>query len=296
MCANERGNFLDLLLTGEARGYRMKFKTGKQQFGGESIFHVQRNAINICFGICQMAVSCLTLGGAGELNNGNEVQVLAADGTTPLGSIIKSKQCSHCCSFARNRFNAKAKPAYDILDAQGEIRFSIVVPVFQDKFLHCITAYYELEHLAIVPGPLTEERNRGAEQEGVGWVLELRPKNEHLIDDCYAAAEKLFKVLAFLTLGLTLLLKQILKVIEAFLALLRTCPINDLTQVRRPVVACCRRIFATAQQNTGLSLIPPPRLCAPGATPWHRGPAHDNSVLARPHRTAHQVSRQLHRG
>jgi len=77
-------------------------------------------------------------------------------------------------------------------------------------------------------------RNRGAEHPGVGWFIELRPKNEHFIDDCYESARKCFKIMAFLTLGATFLLQQLLKILEACLALLRTCPIDDLTQVPHP--------------------------------------------------------------
>lgn len=234
--ANECGKFLDLMMAGEARGYTMEFTTGKQQFGGEAVFHIRRSAINFCLGVCKMAVACCTLGRVGDLNNGNKVEVLAADGKTLLGSVVKSRQYSMCCALMRNRFNAKAKAAYDILDAQGEIRYSVVVPVFQGKFLHCITAFYELDYLVIVPGPLTDQRNRGAEEEGSGWVVELRPKYEHFIDKCYSSAARLFKILAFLTAGLTLLLKLVLKILEAFLALLRTCPINDLTQVMNPTI------------------------------------------------------------
>jgi len=229
--ADERGKFIDLMVAGDARGYGLVFKTGKQQFGGEAMFQVRRSTTNLCLGLCKLVVACLTMGKACSFKNGKAVEVLDADGETLLGSIVKSSQNSKCSFLTRNRFNAKAKAAYDILDADGDIRYSVVVPVFRGKFLHCITAFYDYPHLVIVPGPLTDERNRGAEEEGSGWVVELRPKNEHFIDKCYKSASRFFKVLACLTAGLSLLLKQLLRILETFIALLRTCPINDLTQV-----------------------------------------------------------------
>lgn len=135
-----------------------QFKTGLNRFGGESMFHVQRASNNICLGLAKVLLGCATLGGASSVGNSNPIKVLQGVNKSPLGSVINSKQWSHCFPFVRNRFNAKAKPVYDVLNADGEIRFSIVVPVKQGKFLGCITAFYEEDFLAIVPGPLTAER------------------------------------------------------------------------------------------------------------------------------------------
>lgn len=105
-----------------------------------------------------MCLGCLTVGTVAKVGNSHAIEVRQGVDQSPLGSIVNSKQWTKRLPFSRNRFNAKAKPVYDVLNAAGVIRFSVVVPVKPGKFLGCLSAFYEDDYLAIVPGALTKER------------------------------------------------------------------------------------------------------------------------------------------
>jgi hypothetical protein len=85
--------------------------------------------------------------------------------------------------FTRTRFNARSKVLYDILDASGAIRFSLVVPVTADKCCCLFPAFYEDDYIVIVAGECPDSRSRGAD-DASGWIIKQTPKYEACIDQC----------------------------------------------------------------------------------------------------------------
>lgn len=164
--------------------------------------------------------------------NMSKIELYSQDGKTRLGYVSHSKQRRGIFNtLLRSRFTAKARPYYDLLSEDDEILYTIAVPVYEHNFLGCIPAYYDRDFFSIVEGKLSEERNGGLLDPGHGWFVELRPKYEAVIDNCMKKSKSCIKKLSCMTCGLFGLLMEIFKIVEAFIALLRTCPIDHLSQV-----------------------------------------------------------------
>ena len=237
LVANERGDPLDLLFRGEARSFRATFKTGnRRKDGGKSIFTVVRKAVNslcslICYCIAGMCIKtcapcCSCCCSNNEAEAAESTQIYGADGVTYVGQVRQSKQTTFWERLFRTRFNKSAKPVYDILDATGNIIYTIVVPIRRYRFLYCLCdAYADDDCLAIVPGPRQEGRYLGAEMENygaVGWIVQLTPYWKRFVDRFLAG------------LGQMAFMCGLLKVAEKAITLCQTCPVDNCTQVPNP--------------------------------------------------------------
>lgn len=248
LTGNERGPYWDLILNGGARGFNVRFKTGMKSRGGESIFSVARKYKGTCFGtVCRgfsdylvhtcktnTKVCCPCCCGTKKPSSMNEVQVQDAHGSM-VGHVRRSIQGpSTCCA---TRFSKIAKPAYDVLDDNNNILYTLLVPITKYQFCGCCCdAYADQDFVSIVPGPYNDETiYAGVEHpEKTGWILAMQPRFARMIDNCLARLGTCFKVCFVLTCGLIKPLSQLLKIINAGVTLLRSCPIDNVTQVPHP--------------------------------------------------------------
>jgi hypothetical protein len=190
MPGNERGALWDLLFHGSERGFRLRFKTGISKTGGQTVFTVKRTPPQaFCKALCEQlyglvtrpikpfTVCCPCCCGTKELESSDEVEVFDSSGNI-VGRVRKSTQIGKWEALFRNRFNKKAYPIYDVLGPDGEIIYTLLVPIRQYTFLGCCcTAYEDLDFISIVPGTRdTTGRFGGADApEMLGWMLRLDP-------------------------------------------------------------------------------------------------------------------------
>ncbi|EGD75486.1 hypothetical protein PTSG_06560 [Salpingoeca rosetta] len=228
--ANERGWWLGLVMHGNKRGFRLRFKTGKQANGGTSLFWVRRQGRSP-LALCPV-IGCL-FNDNGAASRG--LKVCAEDGKTIIGRVLPSKQGSACGSLFANRFTRRAQPLYDVVDANDAVLFTVHIPVEEYKFLGCIKAYAQMKHLAIVRGPLPPgDRFGGATDPDSGWIIPLEPKYAACIESCLSACDGVRRVFQCITFGVFELIERVFRLFEAFIGLIRTCPIDDWTQVPHP--------------------------------------------------------------
>lgn len=144
---------------------------------------------------------------------------------------------SFCTKLFRNRFNKTAKPVYDILDTAGNIIYTIFVPITKYKFMFCCCdAYADEDYLTICPGPLDEatDRYRGTDNRDItGWMVALTPKYAKIVDACLSRCKLIALCFTLLSCGSTVC-TDAMKMVDSFVSLLRTCPIDHLSQVPHP--------------------------------------------------------------
>lgn len=111
----------------------------------------------------------------------------------PIGSVRHSTQVGFFEKLCQNRFNKKPTPVYDVLDVNGEIAYTVLVPMGAGApFLGipCFpTSYGDESYLAIVPGPrgkcaTPQTRRAGADLPTAGWVVPVYPRYANTIDNC----------------------------------------------------------------------------------------------------------------
>lgn len=256
--ANERGSLFDQVINGGSRGFHLRFKTGnKTNAGARDLFHIERISPSIvfcmteCFKLifCFLCSFCGCSGSKGEATASDSVKVESDDRSKVLGYVRKTKQLVKGCygdAYA-NRFNKRAKPIYDIIDADENILYTVYVPIRGYVFgksipgLSCFlktvfgaeyTAYADMDYLAIVKGarPTEKEdkeyRHCNTFKADVGWNIMLTPKNEKFIDTCLGSTKSCLKWLC--------IPDAIFDVISAMASLIRTIPIDNWTQVPHP--------------------------------------------------------------
>lgn len=301
---NERGNFLDLAVNGKERGFSMRVKTGNTSASnpGEVVFQMAKNAVPwyiflfnllLCFAVdfrkyCTFScdknedVKEVIEEGAEKakeeiekiINNRmiiekkqGAVLVYSASGKN-IGAIRQSKQKPNFCDrLFRNRFTARDFPLYDIIDANGDILYTVIVPV--KKFNTCCLppSYYDEDFFLIVEGTvsypdLTSEPTPWAEAySNFGWVVPVTPKYEKFVDQCMERSKLLFTIFNIVTCSLCTFFKFMFECCMSCAKLVQTCPIDNVTQVpwpdhRRP------DLRATTMCSHGLSAN---RIALPGS-------------------------------
>jgi len=256
--ANDRGGVIDLLANGRQRGFNLKFKSGNhEQPGAEVLFQMSR-ATNFCKVFCE-AIGCSRFAPKDQ-----GLSVFGADKKAgKIGSVRHSKQASFCEKLFRNRFNKRAKPLYDVLDAEGSIAYTIMVPL--DKGapflgLSCLPmSYGDEDFLAVVVGPRTEERFGGAEREGTGWAVALQPRYAKTIDNCLNKLRRTLGLCNKLTCGALSTCMEAMTIIDKFCVFFKTLPVDNVTQVPHPGRGRLRCTFPCTRALTAT------RVCMPKA-------------------------------
>ena len=269
---NERGSLWDLLFHGRNRGFRVRFKTGVSQTGGQTVFTVRRevprNFVQAC---CDQLVGlfremmnavcylCRLCSNQKEVGASDQVEVLDANGQV-LGRVRSSLQLGRCESFLRTRFNKKALPLYDILDAQGEILYTLTVPIRQYKFMgFCCAAFEDYDFISILPGPRKEGRFGGLEEpEKFGWILPLETRVMGFMRRCIGSMESCLKVLNVCTFGKAEECATICNVCLACVNCCRTCPMDNITQVPHPGLDHLRCTFPCSHGMSATRMRLPP--------------------------------------
>lgn len=232
---NDCWALVDQALFFSSRGWRLRFKTEK---GGETLFNITRRGPPLTFYACFLVTSvCSLMSGRGDsdaMTCGSPEDgctVRDADNKTILGYIrpIKHGFCS-VHGFFRNRFWKQPKPYYAVMDAQSNTLYEIILPIKKSIFLGC-AMWFDEDYFSIVSVARKDEwctlENEYQIPEAEGWIIAMRPLFQDKIDKCLSRCAQLKKCC-----GPTC--EIIVNLFTSFIQLLRTCPIDNVTQVPNP--------------------------------------------------------------
>lgn len=293
---DEKCGLIEQIFFFASRGFRLRFKTEK---GGADCFNIHRQGPSnlwIAFGLFLKLYAYIC--GKKESKMANDEKpclrgpqtgcdILGDDDSTLIGSIEETEN-SFCGphGFCRNRFNKQPKPIYDVLDAEGEIRFQIMIPVYKDSWLMCFEAWWDEEYLAIVRPEEAEALNKEDEwamPKTTGWVVQMRPKFYDTIQQAMKDMKACKKCIGRLTCGMISgLLDFTMKIILAFVACLRTLPIDDCTQVPNPgtkdlrAASPCSHTISAMRARMPDNCTETERLLLKGALVWL---SHDDTLM-----------------
>lgn len=252
--ANERGNDADLCMNAGARGMRMRFKTGNSnQANAQTLFEIRREPpFTLCGAIwfITVGVFCWALGkicpccgcGAEPVEAKDSFEVYGSDRKTRLGFVQQTKQLKTCELLFRNRFKKAALPVYDICDTEGTVVYTAMIPIKEYKFLGMCQAWSDEKHMVFIKGKRDmEDIYSGSNEPNLGWMVRLDPYHAKTIDHCLARCSGCMSCLSNITCGMIGIFMQAAKIFDKFIVFMRTCPIDNLTQVPNPGSAHLRK-------------------------------------------------------
>lgn len=238
---NEHGEILDLAINGKERGFSVRMKTGNVHAvnPGEDLFTVSREPRT---GRQTLLNMVLMFGCEQFMQDSDKSAVVTSSSGQQLGKIQASIQKPPFWDrYFRTRFSARDFPLYDILGADGEIKYTVLVPVKRFNPACLPPTYYDENFLLLVEGKMatppaygTQPRPWQENYKNPGWVIPITPQHEKCLDNCMQKSKLCFTVATFLTLGMFAIIKAMGDCVQACMGLFRTCPVDNYTQVPWP--------------------------------------------------------------